>query len=207
MIQHRDIPEAQLHETKGASTASAKQAHMATGTGTSEWRRINESDLSYSDKTKNLFGWNDVADSQYTLGAPLAVSSGVATKLPNNASAAQTDTSRLGTIWTPGSSSFIFNDLNASYLLRVQMKVKTTAAAGTPYQAKVEIKTVAPVVTVASFDCPIKGGSYENSISSTQLLYIGNAVNGKQVEVFITPDVNVTVYDIGFTIQRLYKES
>ena len=207
MIQHKDIPEAQLHETKGAASASAKQAHMATGTGTSEWRRINESDLTYSDKTKNLFGWNDVADSQYTLGAPLSISSGVATKVPNNASAAQTDTTRLGAIWSPGSSSFLFNDLNGSYLLRVQMKVKTTAAAGTPYQAKVEIKTVAPVVTVASFDCPIKGGSYENSISSTQLVYIGSAVNGKQVEVFITPDANVTVYDIGFTIQRLYKET
>ena len=200
MIQHKDIPEAQLHETKGAASASAKQAHMATGTGTSEWRRINESDLTYSDKTKNLFGWNDVADSQYTLGAPLSISSGVATKVPNNASAAQTDTTRLGAIWSPGSSSFLFNDLNGSYLLRVQMKVKTTAAAGTPYQAKVEIKTVAPVVTVASFDCPIKGGS-------TQLVYIGSAVNGTQVEVFITPDANVTVYDIGFTIQRLYKET
>ena len=207
MIQHKDIPEAQLHETKGAFSASAKEAHMATGSGTSEWRRINESDISYSDKTKNVFGWNDISDSQYTLGAPLSITASTVTKLTNNAAAAQTDTSRLGAIWSPGSSSFLFNDLNASYLLRVQMKVKTSSAAGTPYQVKVEIKTVAPVITVASFDCPIKGSSYENTVSSTQLLYIGSAVNGKQVEVYITPDVNVTVYDVGFVIQRVYKET
>jgi len=36
-IAHKDIPEAGLHEPKGVSTAAAKTAYIATGTGTGSW--------------------------------------------------------------------------------------------------------------------------------------------------------------------------
>lgn len=39
-IQHRDIPEAQLHEPKGVSTASLGHVYVATGTGTGVWKDI-----------------------------------------------------------------------------------------------------------------------------------------------------------------------
>lgn len=37
-IQHRDIPEAQLHEPKGVSTATLGQAYIATGAATGTWK-------------------------------------------------------------------------------------------------------------------------------------------------------------------------
>lgn len=40
-IQHRDIPEAQLHEPKGASTASEGQVYKSDGSGSGAWEDIN----------------------------------------------------------------------------------------------------------------------------------------------------------------------
>lgn len=40
IIQHRDIPEAQLHEPKGASTAPIGTSYVSNGAGTGTWRKI-----------------------------------------------------------------------------------------------------------------------------------------------------------------------
>jgi len=39
-IQHRDIPESQLHEPKGLTTAPAGSVYVATGLATATWRRM-----------------------------------------------------------------------------------------------------------------------------------------------------------------------
>ena len=39
-IQHRDIPEAQLHEPKGISTAAADRVYVSDGTGRGNWERL-----------------------------------------------------------------------------------------------------------------------------------------------------------------------
>jgi len=40
-IEHKDITEANLHEPKGVSTASADQVYVANGAGTGNWDSIN----------------------------------------------------------------------------------------------------------------------------------------------------------------------
>lgn len=39
-IQHRDIPESELHEPKGASTAAAGTVYTSTGNGSGTWKKI-----------------------------------------------------------------------------------------------------------------------------------------------------------------------
>lgn len=39
-VQHRDIPEVQLHEPKGASTALAGTTYVASGAGSGTWRKV-----------------------------------------------------------------------------------------------------------------------------------------------------------------------
>lgn len=45
-IEHKDIPEAQLHEPKGASTASANNVYVANGSGSGTWSKVASTALS-----------------------------------------------------------------------------------------------------------------------------------------------------------------
>ena len=44
-IQHRLIPDAELHEPKGAATAANHQAYVANGSGSGTWKLIDTTDL------------------------------------------------------------------------------------------------------------------------------------------------------------------
>lgn len=206
-IEHKDIPDAQLHEPKGIISAVNKSVQVANGLGTGAWRRMNDVDLDYSDKTKNLYGWVDIADSLYTSGSPRAIAAATRTKLTNNGLLAQTDTSRLPGLWDTTNNQFLINDLNASYTLRVQCKVKAAAAAGTPYVVKFEVESANGPTVVSATDLVIKGGSYENAVSYSTLLYNGSFINNQALSIYVTSDTPITLYQIGFTLQRTYKET
>lgn len=44
-IQHRDIPDAQLHEPKGAASASLNQAYFSSGAGSGVWKKVGSESL------------------------------------------------------------------------------------------------------------------------------------------------------------------
>lgn len=206
-VEHRLIPDAQLHEPKGVAGAGNKEIYVATGTGTGAWRKLTESDLSYTTAANNIRGWNDIADSQYTLGSPRAVGSATRTLLTNNALAGQTNTTRLGSIWNTGTSKFLINDLNAAYLFRVSMKVKAAAAAGTPYVVKLEYQSDNGPTVILAHDMVIKGGGYENDVTFTDLLYSGSFINNQALALYVTADTAITLYNVGFVVERVYKET
>lgn len=205
-IQHKDIPSAQLHEPKGIVVAAIKTSYMANGAGSGTWRRVNDADLDYSNKANNKFGWNDIADNLYTVGSPKSILSGVRTQLTNNGAAAQTDISRLGAIWDTSLNQFLVNDLNAFYIVRVGFKVKAAAVAGVPYLLTVEYQSANGPTVINGDTRVLKGGSAINQISMTQGFYNGSFINNQSVKIFVTADTDITLYDIGFTIQRAYVE-
>lgn len=206
-IQHKDIADAERHDPKGLSSASASQVYIASGANAGSWRKLREADLDYTDKTKNIFGWNDISDSQYTSGAPRAITSATRTQLTNNKLAAQTDTSRLGDIWDSTNNRFLINDLNAFYIVNVNMKVTAAAAAGTPYQLTLELESAnGPTVIRGQTDF-IKGGGAVNLKSFAIPVYIGSFINNQFLRLYVTADTNVNIYDVGFVVQRTYKES
>lgn len=207
-IQHASIPDGQIHEPKGISTATNGQMYVADGSTSGAWQKVNEVDsVDYSDKTKNVFGWNDVSDNAYTSGSPLAITSGTRTLLVNNGLATQSDTSRLGSLWDAVNSKFLINDLNASYILRVNYTATAAAAAGTPYTLLFEMEGGSPVTVFAQTTSFIKGGGYVNKVGITQVFYVGSYINNTDLKLYVTPDTNINLYNIGFVLQRLYKES
>jgi hypothetical protein len=206
-IEHVVITDPNIHEPKGVSSAQISTVYKANGTGSGTWSRLTETDLAYSDKTKNIFGWNDIADSLYTSGSPRAISSGVRTQLTNNAAAAQTDTSRLGSLWSTSLNRFDINDINAFYVLRVNCKVTAAAAAGTPYISLFELQSANGPTVILGQTAFIKGGGNVNQMSITLPFYTGSFINNQALTLFVTPDTNINIYDIGFVIQRTYKES
>ncbi len=44
-VQHKDLPEAQLHEPKGISTAANRQVYVASGSGTGAWAKVKSENL------------------------------------------------------------------------------------------------------------------------------------------------------------------
>ncbi len=206
-IQHKDIPDAERHDPKGLSSASASQVYIASAANTGAWRKLRESDIDYTDKTKNIFGWNDVSDSQYTSGAPRSIASATRTQLTNNGLATQTDTSRLGTIWDATNSRFLINDLNAFYILNVNLKVKAAAAAGTPYQLTLELESANGPTVIRGQTEFIKGGDVVNLKSFAMPFYLGSFINNQFLRLYVTADTAITLYDIGYVVQRTYKES
>ena len=44
-VQHKDLPEAQLHEPKGISTAANRQVYVANGSGTGAWAKVKSENL------------------------------------------------------------------------------------------------------------------------------------------------------------------
>lgn len=206
-IQHESIPDGKRHEPKGISSASDKTVYKANGAASGVWDRIRDTDLDYTDKTKNLFGWNDIADNLYTSGAPKAIASGIRTQLTNNGLASQSDTSRLGPVWNTSTNQFLINDLNAFYSIRISFKATAAAAAGTPYVITVEAETANGPTTIIGSTHMIKGGGYVNHITFQRSLYSGIFINNYGLKIFVTPDTNINLYDIGFVIHREYKET
>lgn len=205
-IPHKNIPNSDLHEPKDIISALANTVYVANGFATGVWTRPYEKIVDRADKTKNVFGWNDIADSLYTSGAPLSISSGVRTKLTNNGLGVQSDTSRLGAIWNTTTNVFTIDDLNAMYEIRITMKVKAAAAAGTTYVVKVELESASGPLVFVARDNYLKGGSYENAIEMTSTFYSGSAINNTALSIYLTPDTNITVYGIGYLIKRTYAE-
>lgn len=211
MAEHSTLQHSSVHEPKWITPSTTADSGKvitpsATTSGTSELRKLTESDISYTDKSKNLFGWNDISDSSYTSGAPRAIAAAARTLLTNNAAAAQTDTSRLGAIWNVAGSYFQADDLNATYLARLNFKCTAVAAAGTPYIVLIETETSNGPTVIAGDTHMIKGGGAINQISESVLFYSGSFINNTQLKIYLTPDTNINIYDIGFVVQRLYRE-
>lgn len=206
-IAHKDISDPNRHEPKGASTAVNKSVYVSNGAGSGIWKRLSNSDLDYSVKANNRFGWNDISGNQYTSGSPRAITSGTRTQLTNNGLATQTDISRLGALWDTTNNQFLINDLNGFYNLRLNMKVTAAAAAGTPYILLIEAQSDSGSTVIAGTTQILKGGGYVNQINYSIGFYLGSTINNSPLKLFITPDTNINVYDIGFVIQRVYTES
>ncbi len=207
-VQHRSISDLESHEPKNISTATNGQLYVANGSASGTWKKLNEVDnFDFSVAAKNKFGWNDITDNAYTSGSPLAISSGTKTVVPNNGLATQTNTTRLGALWQTGSSKFVINDLNAFYILRLNMKVTAAAGAGTPYTILATLEGGSPAVEFAAYNGFVKGGGYVNRFSIALPFYVGSYINNTDIKIYLTPDTSVNVYDIGFTLQRTYVES
>jgi len=207
VIQHKNIPNAQLHEPKGVNSASTKMVYLADGLGSGEWRVLSEAEFNYATKANNRFGWNLISDSLYTNSSKRAISSAARTQITNNGLLTGTDTTRLGSIWNVGSNLFRINDLNAVYDLRLTFKVTAAAVATSPYNCTIELEGGAGPTGIASGTLIIKGGGAVNHMSYTTPFALDTTYNDTNLRLYITPDTNIEMYDIEFLIRRAYRES
>jgi hypothetical protein len=93
------------------------------------------------------------------------------------------------------------------YSISIAMKGTAVAAAGTPYSATFEIESANGPTVIAGHTHLVKGGGIVNWMDTSHDIYMGSFINNQNLSVFLTPDTNINIYDIGFIIQRNYLES
>lgn len=125
-IQHKDIADPNIHEAKGASTATAGQVLTATGSGTSTWALPTV----YSSVAAGSYDVGDTA----TTGTPIALSvAGTLYDLTNNALGANTGSypvAGVSSVWNTGTNRFDFSALALGdmVLVSVDLSYVTTVA-------------------------------------------------------------------------------
>lgn len=205
-IQHKDIPDSELHLPKGVVAATNKQIYVANGLGAGAWRTISEADIAYTDKTQNKHGWNYRKDDVYSSGAPLAIASGIKTLFSNNGANALSDVTRPIGI-TYATTQLTPNALNAAYELSVKFKATAAAVAGTPYIIKVALEGGSTPVQFSGQTQMIKGGGYVNDVCIPFSFHMSALNNNNPIRIYLTPDTAINVYDMEYFIQRTYVET
>ena len=86
-------------------------------------------------------------------------------------------------------------------------KIKTSAVAGTPYAVDFELESANGPTVIAAQTLIIKGGNHVNHFSLSAPFYAGSFINGYDLEIYLTADQNISLYDVGFILVRHYVES
>lgn len=163
-VEHKDITDPNIHETKGASTALVGQVLTANGDGTSTF----QNPAVYSEVD---IGWYNVSDTA-TTGSPIALSvAGTFYDLTNNASG--TDTSNtygvagISSVWNTGTSRFDFSGLALGDLVNISVDVSyTTTTANTALDMIVELGVGQPGV----YNIPLVVGQNIKTSSTARIV-------------------------------------
>lgn len=146
-IQHKDIPEAQLHEPKGVSLAAAGQAYIADGAGSGAWTDtadptgVANGQIFVADGSNNIttetplrMGWWDYNDAG-TAGSPIVLSSaGTFFDLTNDGLGPFSNKSfklpEVADVWNVSTNRFDFTPLKLGDVinLRIDTTVTTNGA-------------------------------------------------------------------------------
>jgi hypothetical protein len=171
-MQHKDIPNAQLHETKGASTATVGQVLIANGDGTATFQ-----DSPYS---INKMGWWDYQDTA-TSSSPIALTTAnTEYQLTNDGLGDNTNDSYkladVTRVFNTSTNYFDFTGLSVGDTIDMRIDVEaTTSTANTVLETLIEL---------GIGEDPFKltlGREYIKTASTTKiiipaLLYVGSTL-------------------------------
>lgn len=170
-VQHRDIPDAQLHEAKGAASASAGQLLTATGSGTATFQTPG-----FTTTAMGFWDYNDTA----TVSTPIALTvPGTEYQLTNNGLGANTNTTfRLPSVTNIFNTStnyfsFIGLQLGDTVDLRVDLEV-VSSAANTVIETNMELGVGGSAYKL-NVDRQYLKAAGTHKVVATFSFYIGNA--------------------------------
>jgi hypothetical protein len=131
-IEHKNIPDAQLHEVKGAASATSGQVLMATGSGTATFQTLNKH-----------MGWWDYEDTA-TSSAPIALTvASTYYDLTNNGLGPNTTSTYalagLPAIWNTATNRLNLSGLTIGDTVDIRVDLSLTTS-GTNHQAEVALE-------------------------------------------------------------------
>ena len=130
-MEHKDIPEAGLHEPKGVSTAVSGTAYIADGEGSGSWQNPIPADIM-------KVGFADYQDYATSL-SPQAISATTWTQLTNDALGSRTTEvylpSGVGSLWNSSTDQMDLSDLTVGSTFDIRVDVDVTTSAANQYIA------------------------------------------------------------------------
>lgn len=192
-MDHANIPEAGLHEPKGASTAAAGTVYVSDGAGSGSWEDPIPTDL-------NRTGWANYHDYASSI-TPQAISSTTWTRLDNDGLGTLTDETYLPTgvtsLWNSTDNQFDFAELDLGSMVDIRSNIIITTSAANQYVALRYVlgEGDANEYTIGAFTAHYKtAGTY--NIADYTGLYIGNTLtkdNPAQIEIYSDATCDVEV--------------
>lgn len=168
-VQHRNIPEAQLHEAKGASTATDGSFLRGNGDGTATFQALNDH-----------MGWWNIDDS-VTSGSPIALTAAdTRYTLTNSAGGTNTITTYALSgvdIWDESTDRFDFSDLDVGDTVdfRIDLEIDNSGANGV-FTLEIELGEGSG----SSFYLPINSVYYKSAGTfnwiSTYSIFMGSSL-------------------------------
>lgn len=185
MALHKDLTGADLHEIKGASTATSNQIPIANGLGGAPFTTP-----PYSFVKVGWYDYNDLT----TQTTPIALAViGTKYDLTNDAAGPNTNTSfglpGVANLWNAGTGRFVFTGLAIGDTLDIRVDTHyITTAANTALSMELELATgtgtpiIVPLISQLNFKT---AGTYQ--VVQNRSFYIGSALvrdNPARIRVF-----------------------
>lgn len=197
-IQHALIQDPMIHEPKGAATANNGTVYVANGTGSGVWTPTND----FPVRT----GWASYEDAQYTSLSPLAVTSGVRTKLTIDALKATTETSyrpKASQLWNTGTNKITPYTVGDCYQLRLRFKAKPSTI---DKIITLELDVGGALGVILSHTQRFTKGTAEQDMVLDVSTYALSTFVSNGGSIYITTTTDADVYDIGLFITRTHGE-
>lgn len=200
-LQHKNLPESQLHEPKGASTANSGDVYVANGSGSGAWGQADTmgstgapaGGLLIADGSGGLDflryqGWAQYEDNRITNGAPSqTLSNGVRTLWLNNGSQLTIDKKPSDAtlpLWNTTTNKH--QPIAAFDIYHLRMSFIAEGYAGsTPYM-DVELDIGGSIGTIFSRGIALRKGGAAQSISLAFPVFSGTTYLANGGEVYLT---------------------
>lgn len=192
-MEHKDIPEAGLHEPKGVSTAVSGTAYIADGEGSGSWQNPIPADI----MRIGFANYNDYATSL----SPQAISATTWTQLTNDALGSLTTEvylpSGVDSLWVSADDQFDFSSLSIGAMVDIRVDVTVTTSAANQYVA---MRLVLGVGDPSEYTLGVDSEHYKtagayNMISNANI-FIGNTLtkdNPAQLEIYSDATCDVVI--------------
>lgn len=172
MVAHKDITDPNIHEVKGAATATAGQVLIANGSGSASFQTA-----PYS---TDIVGWYNYADTA-TAGTPIALTlASTFYDLTNNKLGAKTSNAygvpTIVDVWNSATNRFDFSLLPLGSLVTVRVDITLTTGS-TNNSAEIDLEL--GIGSGASFFLPVLSPTYvkaagANRFVAERTFYIGD---------------------------------
>lgn len=204
-VQHTNLTSAQCHEPKHISSSLTSQSGMvitpsSTTAGTSELRSLTIEDID------SARPYGNYADSTYTSGSPLAIASGVRTKITCDGLGSNTteiDMPGGGSLWNSSTNKVTPFNEDDCYDLRVVLKANPGA---TNEDVTLELDIGGGVGVILEETRPLLRGAATNDLVFSWPIFCKSTFITNGGELYLTGSATSTdVWDISIYVVRVRK--
>lgn len=188
---HSTLTGSELHEPKGADTASDGQVYVANGAGSGVWTKV--------------MGWATYADSVYTSGSPLVVNTGP-TQITINGLGTGTDDTRLSNIWSTTNNRLNENVITAGDAYDIRLTFQCTVATSSQW-ISVELDIGGSIGVIGKQTYPLlKAGATPNDIVFSFPIFCASTFATNGGTFYINTSASTNCYDFTIHVQKTYAD-